>query len=400
VETKMRFTEGARGVTGLRGNDIAQYSLNGGKGYYARVRDPNDLWELALHDGVSAEVVLGSYVVDVDQDWHRINIKAYGSIIEANVWNSTFSNKLSAINDTLTNGRVRLISFVLVTDGVDRVEWDFVAVRNFILPEPQIALTGNEEVQPVPVEFEVSFDESIYPSYSSSSARGYSVMFSQNINPDYSFVEEWGLRFDLTETLLHLSQMQITVEKIIGIFQTTLTEIISPDETFLIQKEISEVENFQILFPSGSSFGLQNTVDKSVILNIVEGTLNSTDYTLKITRGGGYFRFSAKEDVKIRITYTVDNVKVSGDQGKSLRSIRSGNTIDVNSSDSVLIQWDLALAPLFPLMAIIGIVGLSALFIGPSYGVWKMRKGHYYDGFVNGLIITVIGIALFMAWLW
>jgi len=52
------------------------------------------------------------------------------------------------------------------------------------------------------------------------------------------------------------------------------------------------------------------------------------------------------------------------------------------------------------MMFIFGMVGLISMFAGPMYAIYKVKHGEYYDGFRDGLIITVVGVALFIAWLW
>jgi hypothetical protein len=45
-------------------------------------------------------------------------------------------------------------------------------------------------------------------------------------------------------------------------------------------------------------------------------------------------------------------------------------------------------------------VGLSASFAGPMYAIYKVKHGEYYEGMRLGVIITALGFALVIAWLW
>jgi len=103
--------------------------------------------------------------------------------------------------------------------------------------------------------------------------------------------------------------------------------------------------------------------------------------------------------VKIKITYTVDLVKVSGDQNNALREISSGTTITANAANKVNIIWDLTLAPTVPIMFVFGMFGLGALIGGPMYIVYKLKHRDYYEGLVTGILITVVGYAFLYAWL-
>lgn len=159
-------------------------------------------------------------------------------------------------------------------------------------------------------------------------------------------------------------------------------------------------QNFQVLFASGSTLGFQNRVNKVVLLKIETGVLNSSSNTILIDIGGGEFRFIALNDTEIKISYTVSNVKVSGDQDNEYRAISSGSTITVKTGNNVVIQWDSLIEPWLPIMFIFGMVGLGGMFGGPLYTIHKIKKGEYYEAMRSGVILTAVGIAFVLAWLW
>jgi len=65
-------------------------------------------------------------------------------------------------------------------------------------------------------------------------------------------------------------------------------------------------------------------------------------------------------------------------------------TTTINNGDNVKIRWAApAFEPYVPIM-----------FVGPAYCIQMVKKGRYWDAAVNGFIITAIGIAFFIAWLW
>lgn len=55
---------------------------------------------------------------------------------------------------------------------------------------------------------------------------------------------------------------------------------------------------------------------------------------------------------------------------------------------------------LLPISFVLGMVGLASLFIGPMYGIHKIRHKEYRNGFIYATIIFSIGFALFISWLW
>jgi len=158
--------------------------------------------------------------------------------------------------------------------------------------------------------------------------------------------------------------------------------------------------DFNVLILSGTTLQFQNDVDKLVTLEVTSGLLNSTTNKLYIYDGGGQFRFNALNDSTIKISYTVPNVKVNGDQDNNLRVIKSDSSITVSAGNQVSIVWDMVYAPLLPIMFIIGMFGLGSLFGGPLYAIHQIRQRKYRDALVNGIVITVLGVAFVLAWLW
>jgi len=155
-----------------------------------------------------------------------------------------------------------------------------------------------------------------------------------------------------------------------------------------------------VIFDAGGSLGFQNDLEHEVVLNVTSGALNSTENTISLDKGGGYFMFTALDDTVILLDYTVDDVKVEGDQNQTSRIVQSGDSFTVDTGDTVLISWAISYAPLLPLMFIIGMIGLGAFIGGPVYGVMKFKEHDYYNGFVVSLAVTAVGLALVIGWLW
>jgi len=152
--------------------------------------------------------------------------------------------------------------------------------------------------------------------------------------------------------------------------------------------------NCLITIPATGSLQFQNDVNKTVTLTVSSGLLNSTTNTVKIYDGGGIFHFVSLNNSEVEITYTVDNVKVNGEP------IASGSSVSFASGSTNVIEWGLTLTPMLPFMFIFGMIGLGSMIGGPLYAIHLFKRHEYYNGFVYGLIITVLGFALFIAWLW
>jgi len=156
----------------------------------------------------------------------------------------------------------------------------------------------------------------------------------------------------------------------------------------------------EISFRVFNNIAFQNSIEELVFLQVDSGVLNCSDGNLRIYDGGGSFRFTAFNDTQITIDYTVDQVKVQGDQNRTLHFLSSGDSITVQTGNDVLITWSITIKPLLPLMFILGLFGLCSIIGGSLYTIDRIKKHDAYNGLINGVIIVAFGISLFLAWLW
>ena len=157
--------------------------------------------------------------------------------------------------------------------------------------------------------------------------------------------------------------------------------------------------NFGLQFYEGDSLGFQEG-KKTVVLTMTSGNLTSNQTNVYMHDGGGDFSFNASESFTMKITFTMDTVKVMGDKGNEFRGISSGSFIAVDANDLVYIQWSYGAILLLPIKFILGMVGLGSMSGGSIYAVKQIKSKDYYEGFRNGAIFISIGFAFFIAWLW
>ena len=158
--------------------------------------------------------------------------------------------------------------------------------------------------------------------------------------------------------------------------------------------------NFDILINENSALGFQNDPDESVTLTPTTGDLNTSINSLLVYGGGGEFRFLSNERFTLTITYTVTNLRIAGDKGNGRRPISSGDSVDIDSADTVIITWIRTIEPWLPIMFIFGIFGMISTIGGAMYAVNKIKKKEYEKGIVNGIIFISVGFCLVLAWLW
>ncbi len=129
--------------------------------------------------------------------------------------------------------------------------------------------------------------------------------------------------------------------------------------------------------------------------------MNATDTSLALYDGGGWFKFTAIDTLTLTIDYYIyTDVKAAGDQGNEFRPVANGTTLSIDPANYVEIIWSRSYEPLLPIMFILGMFGLASMFAGPIWFIQTIKKRDWgNDALLTSFIITVIGIALFAAWL-
>jgi len=158
--------------------------------------------------------------------------------------------------------------------------------------------------------------------------------------------------------------------------------------------------SFNLYFPLNTKLAFQHldipyvTSGATITLTVTSGTLNGTSGTFAMYPTSGRLTFTAQEAGAITLTSTSNatNFRINGEVASSASIVDGLNYV---------IEWSF-LEPilLLPIMFILGMFGLGSMFAGPIYGIYKVKHDEYYEGFRTGLIVTVLGVALTIAWLW
>jgi hypothetical protein len=158
--------------------------------------------------------------------------------------------------------------------------------------------------------------------------------------------------------------------------------------------------NFQLYFPATTKLAFQHCSSLysvnpfTVTLTVNSGTLNGTSTTLTMGESSGTLTFQNEENTIISFPLT-DEVTIT------VNGQRYSTPVSLLPNQGVTISWNYFKPEfLLPIMFILGMFGLGSMFGGPIYGIYKVKHGEYFDGFKTGLVITVLGIALTIAWLW
>ena len=163
---------------------------------------------------------------------------------------------------------------------------------------------------------------------------------------------------------------------------------------------IASGSNFNLYFETNGKLAFQHlsvpweTKGATITLTITSGTLNGTSGSLAMYPASGTLTFTALENGAITLTSTSNatTFHINGEVATSASLV---------NGQSYTIEWSF-LEPefLLPIMFILGMFGLGSMFGGPIYGIYKVKHGESYEGFKTGLILTVLGVALTIAWLW
>jgi len=166
-------------------------------------------------------------------------------------------------------------------------------------------------------------------------------------------------------------------------------------------------DGFHVLFESGSSLAFQHDINKTVMLQIETGLLNSSENTVQVDSGGGYFYFTALNNTQITISYVgIDQVYVSGDQNSGNRLIGTDTSITVEIGNNVRISWRYLPWSLIDnyFMLGVGLAGIIMLISGPTWFARTFVK-HGLDtetiehlGY--GMLMMIMGFGFVVVWLW
>ena len=84
--------------------------------------------------------------------------------------------------------------------------------------------------------------------------------------------------------------------------------------------------------------------------------------------------------------------------GNDIRGVENGSIHSIDVGNTVTVYWNVIVEPFVPYMFILGMIGLVAMFGGPILAI-KMMKDNPRWALTQGIMFTVLGMGLFMAWL-
>jgi len=155
--------------------------------------------------------------------------------------------------------------------------------------------------------------------------------------------------------------------------------------------------NFNVYLSSGDELQFQHlAIDEwmdefTAKVKVGSGVLNGTSGRIEMWTSEGELTFLSLDTATL-VPFNA-SIIVNG--------VVYDETTTINNGDNVKIRWAMPpFEPYVPIMFIIGMGGLFAMFVGPAYCIQMVKKGRYWDAAVNGFTITAIGVAFFIAWLW
>lgn len=164
-----------------------------------------------------------------------------------------------------------------------------------------------------------------------------------------------------------------------------------------VNSRVSESTDFLLMV---ENLGFQEG-NARVWLDSPLSLFNSSQTYLRITSGTGLFYFRSNNSMTMRVNYGgVTSVFVKGDQGQERRGVTNNTVVSIDANDLVTVDWRIDLIPLLPLGFIFGMFGIVASFLGPYMAIKRLQKGNYQDGLIIGTVVTSIGVAFVLVWLW
>jgi len=184
--------------------------------------------------------------------------------------------------------------------------------------------------------------------------------------------------------------------------QTLLIILLLYSVFFLYNVKASKVpvvsgSNFNIYLASGDELQFQHlAIDEwidefTAKVKVGSGILNGTSGRIEMWRNEGELTFLSLD----MATLVPSNASII------VNGVVHNGTTTINNGDNVKIRWAApGVEAYVPIMFVIGMGGLFAMFVGPAYCIHMVKKRRYWDAAVNGFTITAIGVAFFIAWLW
>jgi len=164
---------------------------------------------------------------------------------------------------------------------------------------------------------------------------------------------------------------------------------------------VNLTRGFQVILMNSSSLMFQLDNETNILVTAETAFDTEDSCTLAFSADSGLWTFGNPSASTLHLSWVgnVFHVLVNNDE--------SGNNqnwdFTAASTNTISWQWLLpgeTVQPLLPFTFVFGMTGLAALFIGPMYGIHKIRHKEYRNGFIYAVIIFSIGFALFISWLW
>lgn len=188
----------------------------------------------------------------------------------------------------------------------------------------------------------------------------------------------------------------------VGVWQINVIPIVKASEPTGNTNGLSAYgTGFNLYFLAASSLAFQHmpivyqAVGGTALFTVASGIWNGTNGELTMYASSGRLYFEALHDASLSFSNVSEfRFTVNGE-------LYSGGTVNILTGQAYTIEWQsTGVVWLLPFTFIIGMVGLASSFAGPMYAIYKVKKGEYYEGMRMGVIITALGFALTIAWLW
>jgi len=276
---------------------------------------------------------------------------------------------------------------------------DYVFLRKFVDPEPSHGGWGSEETEAPPPSVTLTITSPTNTTYTTSTITITMSASGGTIDRIWFNIKSGGSWLYPNTTYTAPTTKTLTN----GIYTfygwANNTDGNSDGKTVVFTVNIPSA-GFNLYFETNGKLAFQHlsvpweTKGATITLTVTSGTLKGTSASLAMYPTSGTLTFTALENGAITLTSTSNGTTfhING---------AVANSASIVNGQTYTLEWSF-IEPefLLPVMFILGMFGLGSMFGGPIYGIYKVKHGEYYEGFKTGLILTVLGVALTIAWLW
>lgn len=182
----------------------------------------------------------------------------------------------------------------------------------------------------------------------------------------------------------------------IPLIQTALLSLLFT----LTYAHVATTQTFNTYFSNGSSLRFQNDINKTLTLQITNGTFNNSNCILAIERNMGQFIFSAQENATVLLASDYSPISIVLDDVK----LFPDDSFDTVTNQTYTLKWlfyNRSIIDDYFLVGV-GLFGLGLCIMSPILIINIIKAGDWdkVDSIGLYFVLMLVGAGMMIIWLW